>query len=1393
MKSPVQAPQIPIIKPSLRSSTEDRMVILSEKIKNLSDKFIKNKDLSKIMKEHNKDLQYMNNIPYIPFVKSGNITATINKNSKGLFIVAKNSDTDEEYHWNEEDLSKEQKELLLTKPEIVAESLINFVTGEAMSEKTKVVAKNLVNHNPDQLQEKQLENQSLLHKRQGWEIDSTIEKQLEGKEQPTTLGRKGDHNYITEKQLEKEKGYAMPRTGAETDEVTEGTLDADSASPRKGVDTDITTNKQLQNEGFHTGVEEKVIEKLLDNTPSPWARAASRNPALFKSAKEHLDLVAEAFAQTVVDAGCTPSEVQAVASEAVSGTVKRYEFGKEILAKKETSISKFSSARLGYWASKGIKVSSAEAADIENVLKSHLYVVASNEAVNPEVLLDAVDVLSEGNMGMEKIDKIVTAKMKEKTLKVRTSSAKDDLRKALIAEKKMDSVEPSLSKEEIKSLVAVASKNGKKADVVIETNFSEMSDALKAKVDKKHIVTASGKKDLIRFTKQALATENLKIASIVNVTINGETVQIAVQTDEGSQSVEIPVDENPMPDMGSEIPEGDLSGEGLGGAVPSGDMPAQDTNMAFSSNKKKQVLAQAPMGGGTGDFPNSGMPPPAGVPGTDPANPDEGVQNLTGDEPMEGADGEEVSNEFGDDVIPTAGDEANPPFATCIYCGSTNVDIESAEGKHICSCQDCKGKYEAVITRSINFKELVQPQDGEEDINIDEAAAPAMPEVPVAAQTRLDDVKIKRIASAQKKHGHVCPSCGFNHCKITSSEEGATSYSCPACGTDVKKEIMVNSSDNSSILRVSWNHKMPVEKCEDCEAEAKRFASSVKIRKMMREAKGKDFPTADCLKVIALKYGGNTTALTGPCKGKPLANCVCGQLKDLGLTKGRYLDRIASASMQDDPIETCIKDHEDEGFSRAEASNVCKCIKAKVAKGGFFTEALSDGKEKIFAQEDLAVLDEKFDDSEIEPVADDIEPIDSDDMEISDLAKADAGLNEVSDEEVSELDEETVTVTLPKEVALDIANQVDDSLVDEVNEVSEDVEVDLGEPTEEPADSFETDDVSVEEFSDESEEDLNESEIGEIVAMDSRRINRMSAKLNKVKDVESVLDNVPRAPNGGRLGKEGPDNIDVPLKEVKVPRGKSEMGFEETLTLDLPEVASGDAYMNHEKEVQKGMPQNTTDIKGTVLAESKGSLAPKKLKQVDTIQDLVGLKKAPNGGKMGNEEPAATKGPKIPSNNSKSLMGNEENIEASEVEVPYGDAYQGGEKETVGTPENDHSYLTRALANMEREKQIERIANARKLKATQVAGKLLASRRIDENSYETVIEALSSFSIDKIPEVASKLYPSKVSASSSERVVEAGNTIPAIVLESKGFEQTDWVQELSSEFSLGIGLPSQEK
>jgi hypothetical protein len=448
------------------------------------------------------------------------------------------------------------------------------------------------------------------------------------------------------------------------------------------------------------------------------------------------------------------------------------------------------------------------------------------------------------------------------------------------------------------------------------------------------------------------------------------------------------------------------------------------------------------------------------------------------------------------------------------------------------------------------------------------------------------------------------------------------------------------------------------------------------------------------------------------------------------MRKVRHLEKLASVYSQQDPMDECVKDHVGKGYKDAQASVICECMKKKYATEADeneFIMAFADSGE--YTLEELRVMKQKHEElnkkAQVEPDAD---------MDIG--APIDAVPPHVEEEE-------TVTIELPEDVAKDIQAQL--GMAIQAEEAGDQVaEVVPGEPKLDSATAVE-------------------------VAASAKKAVKTAEQPKKVEHIEGNVEaGVPRAK--ATLGKEGPDNIDVPMNKPKIPTAGegARMGSESAENIDkkatLPDIPVDDSKMGGEKETQKGMPAVNNEIKGTVIAKTENmTKEAEKPKKVENIEGNVDAGVPRAKATLGKEGPdnidVAAKKPEIPSVGEKARLGNEsaENIDpkADLPDIPVDDAKMGGEKETQkGMPAINNEIKGTVIAEM-KEKQLLRVAAERHRKACQVASKLLGQRRIAEQDFDEVVEDLSKLELKRIESFAERMFKAPVTASAQAPAVLA--------------------------------------
>jgi len=91
------------------------------------------------------------------------------------------------------------------------------------------------------------------------------------------------------------------------------------------------------------------------------------------------------------------------------------------------------------------------------------------------------------------------------------------------------------------------------------------------------------------------------------------------------------------------------------------------------------------------------------------------------------------------------------------------------------------------------------------------------------------------------------------------------------------------------------------------------------------------FPMETCLERLARRYGDEALALSGPCEGKPLADCVCKSLKKAGVYSDNMSVKLAEVWKDKEGSMECLEDYVRLGFELKEAASICESMKTKYA------------------------------------------------------------------------------------------------------------------------------------------------------------------------------------------------------------------------------------------------------------------------------------------------------------------------------------------------------------------------------------------------------------------------------------------------------------------------------
>lgn len=1205
---------------------------------------------------------------------------------------------------------------------------------------------------PAVLPEKQLDGTIVNHPRTGVEPTSTGEVQLEGARSSS------DPQKLTESQIEGKRKDNAP-----------GVLPEKQLSGKR-QDNESNSTQEVQLEALHSDKDlHTTHEKQLDGKKSSlWERASMRRSTI-KTASDHARAVIRVLAESAIRCSATPQQIKSAAVSLVTGTKVRTATLEQITDMTDVKVEQPSSvvARARYWGGKGVTLAAASTSDMTSDIISGLKVlVAFDEEISPEVVMDVLDVVGGEEGSLESIsgaiDDII-AEPQEVQVAAAFSSRKEiratilERENTVVLDKPPEQpklrqigVLPSAVKGRANERLAMKTKlAAKKPTHTIEASLAEIGTTVEEiKNDKavaKHKIVAfvkrvSEMKDLtvekMQLDKQgrqilvANKVKHFKIANITNVQVDGKdgTVSIAIQTDDGDTTadVSIPLDEQGADVAGAPV-EGDATGENLdslvGGDLGAGaNIQAPAPNAPLPTAASKQTVKTAQVGGAGGGIPGSGnlggaQDPgsalPTGMPAMDNG---EGLQTLT-----DSGDGEK-------DEAPGVGEQMMPG-SICPFCHGTDTTTGKKDlPAGAFECNNCGAVYEVHVNIEVlNPEKMSFEKDGGDGGEVTE---PKLPGMPVAAVTRLDKAGLEKTASCEQKYGHVCPACGMTECKPSEKTASSVSYICPSCETKTTKTVVV-AHDKTPYLSVAWvldPKKVVTAGCKTCKQAAAEYVARIKVARMMSKAAANEkdpktaFPDANCAEYISRRWGANAVATNGPCKGKPLAACICKQLKTFGLRKRIDVEKLAGVYMQEDPMDKCLEMQKGKGYKAAQAQTLCNALKKKYAKETDENEWLEAfAGDSRFSTEELRVMKQRSN------------AMLSAQAQVGfDLENLNADIGDPIDDVVAVADEggeETVTVEIPEDLAKELAGQIDSQIADKEGDVEE----------------LAPEELAPEDLAPEGDA-VSAPVAPTALSASAKAAVKTAATPKNVEDISSGVKGKLKGGNGA-IGNEKPFSALKPVLPSNA-SGSKIRGEKETIPeATLPDIPADSSTMGDEANTLKGTPPVSTEIRGRVIA---GTKSVTKEAKVPTLVEGNGTGvegTLDKGGKstIGEEQAFDAKKPDIPSVGAKSKIGGEKDTipEAGLPDIPADHSLIGGEKETQkGMPPINTDIRGRVLSDTKRDQQLSKIAAARHKKACQVAAKLVGMGRIAESDFDDVVDDLSKIEVDRIDSFADRLYRS---------------------------------------------------
>lgn len=833
-------------------------------------------------------------------------------------------------------LSQEEIDYINDNPQAFAQDALEaFMTtdpktlAEVENARVKTAANSAVtSETPTITTEKQLAEHNVdLHPRTDEYPNKVTQKQL-----PDAGQRPGTYDLTTEAQLRDERKtfYGDTRSADWQSEnrtsVTEKQLDE---SPSKFSDY-ATTERGEMGSKFDGGVEkqnimtgEKQLQELLKHhsytTPNTVTEDQLKGQkgelgrVTAEAAIQIIKEATEAMGKTVLAAGATPATVINIVKKLTSHASKMLPLANVLNSYKGSDTSAIDSRieKSRYFG----KVANAAQTWSENLIADIFVRQLSKSASHPLHVVEGLIALAETSDLTDRINASVESILVNKPSEIKQASENVSVFKQVLANK------PEVI--------------GDDNDGLYEYNGSVKE--IKA--------SASNKEEFVKAASEYAEAQIKKIANKPNLIL--EASKINVDEEKGVFSIQFKD-------------------------------PSKNT-LEVRAEKRRSLVKEA-------QTPTGGMQPPsAGPPAANPAVPPTGG-DMGAPPPTEALSQPPVPPE--DEDTGSEG-EPKPPGSFCPACGSEDVDIDSGDS----NCNKCGTKWHTKWTLEITKVPGVMPEQvGEkkeeagtsleglgssgEQTPLAEGSGTTLPNMPVAASIKLTPMLLNKLAEMKLEIGNICPNCSSKDTDVINKEASKEGL-CWSCQNEYQVEY--KEEDNQKVAEVKWVYKTASE-CTDCNRVKKAFVKSLNdygmefnafekldtkaqadvVLKMakagtlnLKEAMNEElplqkfaatsrwngyekfdkFPKASCMERIARRYGENATSMSGPCRGKNLAECVCGQLENLGVYTDGLAAKVASRQVSTNPMinnpsKTCIAMFVRDGFDIEESCTICEGLRA---------------------------------------------------------------------------------------------------------------------------------------------------------------------------------------------------------------------------------------------------------------------------------------------------------------------------------------------------------------------------------------------------------------------------------------------------------------------------------
>jgi len=677
-----------------------------------------------------------------------------------------------------------------------------------------------------------------------------------------------------------------------------------------------------------------------------------------------------------------------------------------------------------------------------------------------------------------------------------------------------------------------------------------------------------------------------------------------------------------------------------------------DKRASNRADKLNKLAQMGPAGGGTpemgGEMGGGGTTMPSG-----PADPTLGtppIESFTESEDSEMMSGDE---EF----------DVSPPGTKCPVCGSDDVEVENGSF----DCHDCEAQGEMSIEMNVTrWPGTIEDSKGdmEGDMEGDLGEEPMMGEepamdlgMPMAASVTTLGRKFYKKASESGKMvfmaGKFCPTCSSDNTEV----EIDGSSQCFSCS---QKYVTKVASDGKDIKLVTvWRPITEAKECKDCDVE--KIASNEE--KMLKIASANyQFQAPlnanqfnDCLGKMSRRFGLNAIAMSGACKGKPLAQCTCNKMYSADKNSDALIMRLANRLIEKDPMNECVEDKIREGLDSEASCDACEALKKKA----FFEFPEEEEIELIV---DTPMSDMEGDDIMVDGLDNDgiLEEVAALLHKIEDMMGGDA--HDIIDDSDNLLEDNSFDSD-----DVDGLDNDDDGDHDMDDHDMEDSDDDMEDSDDDMEDMEDMDDMD-----DMGGDLIDESKT---MKMDDMVSDPVEDAMNNLKDaVDSVMNKESM----------GDDMVEDNAMEDMDDNEESCGG----MSMSSTEEGENPALPNEEEEINK-LAQNmkSSNIKRYNETDTLSTLTTADTMQINdllgdrkisdqakevtpdrkTSQEETGeIGKVQDGSTMGHEEKFDASEPDVPMGKNESLLGPDEEIPTDKVSIPAGDGAMGHEKETVG-------------------------------------------------------------------------------------------------------------------------------